>query len=141
MPEKESRTAVPPMEEDIRAIFDAYSEAPRAVLLELRSLIFATAATVEGGGHLTETAKWGQPSYSGLEPHQGTAVRLDAPSESEIAILVHCGTSLISTFRHLYPELQYSKNRAIVLHTDQPLPLEPLKRFVEMALTYPSSRH
>ncbi|RZU62206.1 uncharacterized protein DUF1801 [Zhihengliuella halotolerans] len=128
------------MDEDIRAIFDSYSEAPRAVLLELRSLIFATAATFEDGDRLTETVKWGQPSYAALRPGKGTAVRLGTPSESEIAVLVHCGTSLISTFRRLYPELQYSKNRAILLHVDQPLPREPLKRFVEMALAYPSSR-
>jgi hypothetical protein len=57
--------------------FKAYPPGLRARLLTLRALVFDTAARTEGVGRLTETLKWGQPSYLTEETGSGSTVRID----------------------------------------------------------------
>ena len=51
-----------PVPGDVAAAYDEIPEAARACLLSARALIFE-AARDAGVGALTETLKWGQPSY------------------------------------------------------------------------------
>lgn len=125
-----------PMSEQVREVFDSYPEPVRLPLLELRELIFCVAGETEGVGPLTETLKWGQPSYATEESGSGTALRLHRFGVQRLGVFVNCQTTLIGTFRGLFPDLAYEKNRAIVLSPDAPLPVEPLSLFIEMALTY-----
>lgn len=124
------------MSDQIREVFESHPAEYRAPLLELRSLIFDVADLVDGVGPLMETLKWGQVSYVTEESGSGTTVRVDRFGASDIAVFVHCRTSLIGTFRGLFPDLVYSGNRAIVLSPVQPIPVEPLRALIEMALTY-----
>ncbi|MHA1572057.1 MAG: DUF1801 domain-containing protein, partial [Alphaproteobacteria bacterium] len=62
---------------DVAAVFDAYPAALRRRLMALRQLIFETAALSEGVGPLTETLKWGQPSYLTQQSGSGTTIRID----------------------------------------------------------------
>ncbi len=94
------------------AIFDAYPPATRKKLLALRQLIFDTAARADGVGDLTETLKWGQPSYLTEATKSGSTVRIDAAKDGSgrYAIYVNCQTSLVETFRRLYPDaLRYRR--------------------------------
>ena len=43
--------------------FKAYPSTVRSKLMALRELLLDTAAKTTGVGKLTETLKWGQPSY------------------------------------------------------------------------------
>ena len=52
-----------PMPADVAAVFSGFPERVRRRLLEVRDLIFETAADIEGVGPLTETLKWGEPAY------------------------------------------------------------------------------
>src|SRR6476620_8296073 len=92
------------------AVAEAYASYPRPLrdkLLQLRRMIFDTAAATDGGGDLEETLKWGEPSY--LTPHSksGSTVRVDRmrTDPARVAVYFNCQTDLVSTFRGLYPEL------------------------------------
>jgi hypothetical protein len=58
----------------VAAVFKAYPPAVRTRLLALRELVFDVAATTPEVGRLTETLKWGQPSYLTAESGSGTLV-------------------------------------------------------------------
>jgi hypothetical protein len=105
----------------------------------VRSLIFETAARVEGVGHLTETLKWGEPAYLTEATGSGSTIRLGwfRSSERDCAVLFNCRTTLVDDFRDWFPDaFAYEKNRAILLDSSEPLPQAPLSACLGMALTY-----
>jgi hypothetical protein len=127
----------------VAAVFDGYPVRTRAKLLELRRLILETAAKTPGVGALTETLKWGQPSYLTAETRSGSTIRIDRlkpepGAEGEgYALYVHCQTTLVSTFRQLYrDELTFGGNRSILLDAKKPLPKAALRHCIALALTY-----
>jgi hypothetical protein len=122
--------------DDVCNVFKAYPEEYRKPLLCLRALIFEVAGVTNGVGRISETLKWGQPSYLTEESGAGTTVRLDRFGDGHVAIFFHCQTSLVDTFRTLFPTLTYSKNRAILISITDDLPLEALRFCIELALTY-----
>lgn len=128
------------MPADVTPVFAAYPVAVRTQLLEIRELILDVAERTDGVGPLLETLKWGQPSYLTAVSKSGTTVRIDQFDATHIAVLVNCQTTLIDSCRTLFPELTYSKNRAILLSVGSPLPVEQLALFLEMAITYKRSR-
>ena len=66
-----------PFEETaVAGVFENFPDASRAGLLLLRDLVFDVAALDPRIGKLTETLKWGQPSYLTLESKSGTPIRL-----------------------------------------------------------------
>ena len=127
----------------VAAVFDGYPVRTRAKLLELRRLILETAAKTPGVGALTETLKWGQPSYLTAETRSGSTIRIDRlkPEPGEggegFALYVHCQTTLVSTFRQLYrDELTFGGNRSILFDAKKPLPKAALRHCIALALTY-----
>jgi hypothetical protein len=124
---------------NVVAVFSAFPERVRAHLLEIRDLLFETAAAMEGVGPLTETLKWGEPAYLTQATGSGTTVRLgrSRSSERECAVLFNCRTTLADDFRSQFPNVfAYEKNRAILLDARKPLPKAPLSTCLGMALTY-----
>ena len=66
---------------DVASVFKAYPPRIRAKLMALRELVFDTARRTGGVGPLTETLKWGQPSYLTEATGSGTTVRIDRLKE------------------------------------------------------------
>ena len=127
------------MPADVAAAFAGFPERVRARLLEVRDLIFETAAAIEGVGPLTETLKWGEPAYLTEATGSGSTIRLGwlRSSERECAVLFNCRTTLVDDFRSQFPDLfAYEKNRAILLDASKPLPEGLLSTCLGMALTY-----
>jgi hypothetical protein len=91
-----------------------------------------------GVGELEETLKWGQPSYLTTQSKSGTTIRIDEHKEvGKYAMYVHCQTTLVDSFREIYPTtFQYEDNRAIVFDNNQPPAAEELADCIAMALTY-----
>ena len=121
------------------ATFDAFPARVGARLLEVRKLIFETAAGIEGVGPLTETLKWGEPAYLTEATGSGSTIRLGwfRSSERECAVLFNCRTTLVDDFRNRFPDLfAYEKSRAILLDPRKPLPRAQLSACLAMALTY-----
>ena len=94
----------------VAAVFKAYPAALRRRLMALRELVFDVAARIEGVGALTETLKWGQPSYLTWETRSGSTVRIDRLKTGDgYAIYFHCQSGLVPKFRELYPQASASR--------------------------------
>jgi hypothetical protein len=119
--------------------FAAYPPQLRRRLLVLRALILDTAAATPGVGEIEETLKWGEPAYLTPASKSGSTIRLGPvkSSPSQYALYFNCKTTLVDTFRSLFPvELRYDGNRAIVLDAGQAPPLDALSFCIQAALTY-----
>ena len=127
------------MPADVAAVFSAFPAHVRARLLEVRELIFETAADTEGVGPLTETLKWGEPAYLTEATGSGSTIRLGwfRSSARDCAVLFNCRTTLVDDFRSQFPDVfAYEKNRAILLDAGKKLLEAPLSACLKMALTY-----
>lgn len=121
-----------PLRQELRSAFDAVPDDVRRKWIELRELVLET----EGAGPVTESLKWGEPSYA---VRSGTPIRLGwKPSSPGIVrLLVHCQTDLVARWRELYGEtLTFEGTRAIALPLVGKLPREVLTHCIAMALTY-----
>ena len=130
-------------DEDVAEKFEAYPPAIRCRLLVLRSLILETAKNTDGVGPIEETLKWGEPAYVTSQSKSGTTVRVGwkKAQPSRYAMYFHCRTSLIETFRALFPdELRFEGNRAIVFDESDELPEDALRFCIAAALTYHRSK-
>ena len=123
---------------DVRSTFKAYPPALRGKLLALRELVFDTAVRTAGVGRLSETLKWGQPSYLTEETGSGTTVRIDRLKAGDgYAVYFHCQSGLIGHFRELYPEtFKYEGKRAIVFDAGDRIPAKELRHCLALALTH-----
>jgi hypothetical protein len=129
----------PPVPAAVAEVLSRYPEAVRARLLEIREVIFATAAQTEGVGPLTETLKWGEPAYLTETSKSGSTVRLGTTRSApgECAVLFNCNTTLVDTFRtHFADVFAFEGNRALIVPTAGPLPEKPLVLCLRGALTY-----
>lgn len=122
---------------NIKAKFDAYPPAVRKRLQTLRSLIFEI-ADAEDVGPLTETLKWGQPSYLTEVTNAGSTIRIDATkTPGQVAVYFICHTNLVDSFRSKFPDsLKYDGKRAILFDANDELNDPILARCLAMALTY-----
>jgi hypothetical protein len=127
---------------DVQSVFKAYPPALRAKLMALREMLFDTAAGTEGVGTLTETLKWGQPSYLTEETGSGTTVRIDRLKAADgYAVYFHCQSGLVGRFRELYPETcRYDGKRAIVFAAGDRLPARELRHCLALAFTHHSRK-
>lgn len=121
--------------QNIQEFYPQYSQTIINKLTELQQLIWQVAE--EQGTTLSESAKWGQLSFAAKK---GTPIRIDQFSDKQIALLVHCQTTLIENWKALFPQqLTFSRNRAVVLSVDSPLPAAELAVCIAMALNYHAS--
>jgi hypothetical protein len=130
---------LPAMPADVTAAFAAFPEPVRVQFLEVRRLIFATAAEIGCVGPLTETLKWGEPAFLTEATGSGSTIRLGLMKSPKGvgAVLFNCRTTLVDTFRAQFPEaFIFQGNRAILLDPLSPLPADPLSLCLAMALTY-----
>ena len=128
-----------PMPKDVEAVFAAFDPHLRRQLELCRDHILSTAEEVDGVGALTETLKWGQPSYLTEASKSGSTIRVDAiaGTDDKYALYFICNTNLVERFREVYPEtFNYQGNRAIIFDVSEPLPKEEIKHCIAMALTY-----
>lgn len=111
----------------------------RKRLMKLRQLILDTARRTGGVGKVEEALRRAMPSYLTPQTKSGTTVRIHWTEKDpdRYAMYFHCQTSLVSTFRRLYPtQLTYEGNRAIVFHDDDEPPIPELRHCISLALTY-----
>ncbi|MGE5147580.1 MAG: DUF1801 domain-containing protein [Candidatus Eiseniibacteriota bacterium] len=137
---KSKAGAAPPFSDArVAAVFAAFPDDLRARLLELRGLILDTARATPRIGELVETLKWGEPAYLPKTPRVGTTVRINAlkGSTDRFAVYFHCQTTLVETFRELYPDVfSFRDNRALVFAARERLPARALRHCIALALTY-----
>ena len=123
----------------VAAAFRAYPPGVAAKLRALRRLIFDVASRTDGVGELEETLRWGQPSYLTTSTRSGSTIRIDRvkAEPGRYAMYFHCRTSLVDTFRRLYPRtFTYEGNRAILFDARDRIPAQALRHCIALALTY-----
>ncbi len=117
--------------------FLSYPEPHKQKLFDIRELIFDIAESNSHIGLLTETLKWEEPSYITEQTKSGSTVRLGIFQKDNIAVLFHCKTNLIETFKEIYEEeLNFLKNRAIILNPYDEYNKNILTHCILMSLTY-----
>ncbi|AWM09542.1 hypothetical protein [Bradyrhizobium symbiodeficiens] len=128
----------PPLPREVGRAFGALPLPIGKRLLQVRALIFATAAAHEEVGRLTETLKWGEPAYLTDESGSGSTIRLGRVKDSaHAAILFNCKTTLIDSFRERFPDrFEYRQTRALLLPMAGRLPKRELSVCLSLALTY-----
>lgn len=125
-----------PLPPEVASRIDACPEFMRKKLLFLRRLIIETAAETDKVGAVSESLKWGEPSYS---TRTGTTIRIawKDTRPRHYAMYFHCRTSLVDTFRELHgSKFNFEGNRAIVFKDDEEIPIAELKQCISLALTY-----
>lgn len=123
----------------VAAAFEAFGPTQRATLLALRDIVLETAAAHPAVGEIEESLKWGEPAYRPRRARTGTTVRLGVSPKSPhaCAIFVNCKTSLLSTYRELYPEVfAFEGERAVIVPASGILPADAVGHCVSLALTY-----
>jgi hypothetical protein len=127
------------MNEQVRKAYDRFDALVAKRLLEIRQLIFELAEQDDQIGKITETLKWGEPSYLTEQSKSGTTIRLSKVKDEAnyCGIYVHCQTRLISEFRDSFADaLEFSGNRAVLIDVSKPLEETPVRMFLQKALTY-----
>lgn len=125
---------------EVKEKFDTYSVQAKKKLLEIRQAIFDVAHD-DAVGEVTETLKWGEPSYL---VKNGSTIRIDwkIKKPNQISIFFNCKTSLVSTFREIYGDrLDTVGNRELVFLVSDALPMLEMKACLSMALRYHSIKH
>ena len=128
------------MDSSVKQKIDSYPENIAVLLINLRDLILKV-ATQDGITDLTETLKWGEPSYIS---NIGSTIRFDWKDKqpNQYGLYFNCKTSLIETFKEVYGDtFLYEGNRALVFEIEQTLPLDALSHCISMALRYKKIKH
>lgn len=125
----------------VETVFNNYPSPFREKLLELRTLVLATAEETEGIETLEETLKWGEPSYLAKK---GSTIRMDwkKSKPEQYAIYFKCTSKLVVTFKEIYGDkFSYENTRAILFKVEDEIPVKELKHCISLALTYHSVKH
>jgi len=123
------------MDSSVKLKFDTYPKNIHILLSKIRDLIFSVAKQ-DGISDLTETLKWGEPSYISKI---GSTIRFDwkAKYPNQYCLYFNCNTSLIETFKEVYGDIfTYEGNRSIVFNIDQTLPVKELAHCISLSLRY-----
>jgi hypothetical protein len=124
---------------EVAAAFREFPAPVRTRLERVRDLILSVARDTEVVGPLVETLKWGEPAYLTEVSGSGSTIRLGWPKArpSHAAVYFNCNTTLVSTFRDLFPNVfEYAGDRAILLDVDCEMDEKALSLCISMALTY-----
>jgi hypothetical protein len=119
----------------VKKKFETYPEKISVLLYQIRDLIFSVAEQ-DGILNITETLKWGEPSYISKI---GSTIRFDwkVKDPDQYCLYFTCKTSLVDTFKEVYGDtFTYAGNRAIIFKTEQNLPFKELAHCISMALRY-----
>lgn len=129
---------MPPLPDQITTSMSHWPRPAQARFAALRQIVHSVANRAEIGT-LTETLKWGQPSWLPTTPRIGSTLRCDwhDTEPDRLSLYVHCQTTLAETMRALYPDaFTYEGNRALHMDLRQPLPHDALDHCAFLTLTY-----
>lgn len=130
------------MPESVKVAFSQFPAQIREQLLVLRQLVLQVAARDSRIGPLEETLKWGEPAYLTTETGAGTTIRFSwsAKTPDKYRMMVNCQTTLVDSYRVLFPELSFEGNRALVFDASEAVDHSALALCIEMALTYHAAK-
>ena len=117
------------------AVMDNYPDFVRDKMQFLRKLVHECAEEMQLKS-LTETLKWGEPSFVNKE---GSTLRMDWKEKKpdQFAMYFSCTSRLVETFQLVFGDaLNYEGKRAIVFGLDEEIPVEQIKQCIKATLRY-----
>jgi hypothetical protein len=123
------------MDASVKQVLESYPNAAFEQAQQLRKTIFECANEL-GIDDVSETLKWGEPSYL---CKQGSTLRFAwyEKNPEVISIFVNCNSKLMSWVQTRHPSVFITVgNREIQLPLDAPWPEESLKDVITLALNY-----
>ena len=123
----------------VAAVYDAFPNDVRELMMTLRGYIFEEAARNPAVGAITETLKWNEPAYLTEKTKSGATVRLawKEKKPQQFALLVNCQTSLVASYKDFYGSvLSFEGTRAIIFKRGVSLPEDAIRHCIAMAQTY-----
>lgn len=123
------------MKNAVEAVCASYPDVAQTKLLQLRDLILQVAKE-ENLGPVTETLKWGEPSY--LTP-KGSTLRMDWKKKSPdtVSLFFHCQSLLVETFKEIFGDtFHYVGSREIQIPLSKALPIDALKLCIATTFRY-----
>lgn len=126
------------MEAHLETAYGRMHPANRETLETIRAMVFKVVETNPDIGTITETLKWGEPSYLTEQTKSGSTLRLsETRSDARPALFVNCKTTLADDIRELYPDtFEYRDNRALVLKSKPTGTEDDIKHAIALILTY-----
>ena len=124
-----------PLSAEVSSVIESWPGNVQSSALELRELIYSTARAA-GDIEVTETLKWGEPAYV---TKKGSPLRLGWSNKTPRHYRLHfiCTTKLADTYRELYADtLIIEGKRAIVFHSEEPIPVAEVSHCISLALRY-----
>jgi hypothetical protein len=128
------------MNPTVKEKFNNYPTHVFTALNTIRELIYSTAKQ-DGISELTETLKWGEPSYVS---NIGSTIRFDWKTKApdQYCIYFNCKTTLIETFKEVYDDIfKYDGNRALIFSLEEDVPTQALIHCLSMSLRYKKIKH
>jgi len=119
----------------------AYPVHIRPQMEALRQLTLEAAEALPGVTAMTETLKWGEPSFL---VKGGSTVRMDwkAKNPEFVALYFICTSGLVPVFKVLYGDtFRYEKDRALWFGLQEELPREPLLDCLSLAFSFHQVKH
>jgi len=122
----------------VQKTFQMYPSPYKTKLMAIRELIFKIAKKSPEIGEITETLKWGEPSYLPKQRNIGTTIRLHwlETKPNQYGIYFNCQTNLIEQFKKKFgKKFQYEGKRALIFNLEDDLKPSEITDCIYMALT------
>ena len=118
----------------VAAAYAAFPQDSLAIAIALRELVLETARTMPEVGPVTESLKWGQPSYV---VKKGTALRIAVPKGGGCGLYAHCQSGVIAHYAATVagPD-KIDGTRGVIFQTVDDVVPERLRLLIRHALTY-----
>ena len=127
---------------DVRKAYEQLPVSHKLYAYQLRELVWDCVDDMNLGCEITETLKWGVPSYLPEKPRVGSTVRIDRFDDDHVALYFNCQSMLVEGFRTTFgDDVTYSKNRAVLFNLSDPLPESIVKTCVTRAFRYHLDKH
>jgi len=118
----------------VENVFDAAAKPVRDGMHRLRDLIFEEAQSIDADLTVSETLKWGQPSFT---VQGGTPLRIAPRKNGGFALYAICQTSLIGDYAETFPGLdKIEGTRAVLFDKPNEIDSARIGLLIRHALTY-----
>lgn len=128
-----------PLPDKVAAVIDNWPAPAQARFHHCRSIIQRVAAADPAIGPLTETLKWGEPSFLTEMTGAGSTLRMawKSTAPGELGLFVICRTDSLADLRDLYPDtFRYEGTRAAFLPLNVAVNDDAVAFLARIVLTY-----
>ncbi len=124
---------------EIKAVYHRFPKPMQRKMFELRDIIFEVAKNNPKIGKITESLKWGEPTYETIKTKSGSPLKIiyKTAMDANFSLAVMSSTNLIETFKEIYPKTFYfNGTREVIINSNKKIPRNEIYKCIELALTY-----